>query len=202
MMDFSELKSCLQDKGYEVSCFESVGDAVAYLDNSIDKKSVGMGGSVTIEELGLYEKLALHNTVFWHHRIPNGETSTSVRAKAKNTDIYLSSVNAITIDGDIVNIDNVCNRIASIVYGHEKVYLIIGKNKIEDNFEKALWRARNISSPKNAQRLKLNTPCAIKADRCYDCKSADRICRGLSVLWTCPKSANIEIVLVNEVLGY
>ncbi len=202
MVDLSKLKSCLVGKGYAVSTFENASDAVAYLDNGIDKKSVGMGGSVTIEELGLYEKLASHNEVYWHHRIPNGETSASIRDKAKNTDIYLSSINAITEDGEIINIDNVCNRIASIVYGHEKVYLIIGKNKIEENFEKALWRARNIASPKNAQRLKLNTPCAIKADRCYDCKSEDRICRGLSVLWVCPKTANIEIVLINENLGY
>ena len=202
MVDFGEIKSNLQEKGYAVSCFENASEAVAYLDENIDKKSVGIGGSMSVEQMGLYEKLALHNNVVWHHRIPNGSTSAMVREQAKNCDVYLSSVNAITKEGEIVNIDNVCNRIASIVYGHEKVYLISGKNKIEDNFEKALWRARNIASPKNAQLLKLNTPCAIKADRCYDCKSADRICRGLSVLWVCPKTANIEIVLINEDLGY
>lgn len=202
MADFGEIVNKLQEKGYAVSCFDSVVDATEYLDKSIDGNSVGVGGSVSVEQMGLYEKLALHNTVYWHHRIPIGETSASVRDQAKDTEIYISSVNAITKDGEIVNVDNVCNRIASITYGHKKVYLIIGKNKIEDNFEKALFRARNVASPKNAQRLKLNTPCAIKADRCYDCKSEDRICRGLSVLWLCPKTANIEIVLVNEELGY
>ena len=202
MMDFSALISSLKEKGYVVSAFENVVEATEYIDKSIDKKSVGIGGSMSLEQMGLYEKLDLHNTVYWHHKIPNGETSASVREKAKNTDVYISSVNAITKDGEIVNIDNVCNRVASITYGHEKVYLIIGKNKIEDNFEKALWRARNIASPKNAQRLKLKTPCALKADRCYDCKSEDRICRGLSVLWVCPKTANIEVVLINEDLGY
>ena len=202
MVDFREIRTILQEKGYSVSCFENKEMASEYLDKSIDNKSVGIGGSMSIEQMFLYEKLVLHNEVYWHHRIPNGETSASIRDKAKNTDIYLSSVNAITQNGEIVNIDNVCNRVASIMYGHEKVYLIIGKNKIEDNFENAVWRARNIASPKNAQRLKLNTPCAIKADRCYDCKSKDRICRGLSVLWVCPKTANIEIVLINENLGY
>ncbi len=201
-MDLMEIKSNLQDKGYSVSCFANKEEVAIYLDSKIDRTSVGVGGSVTIEQLELYERLTLHNTVYWHHRIPKSESSASVRDLAKNTAVYLSSINALTKSGEIVNIDNVCNRVASIMYGHEKVYLIVGKNKIEDNLEKALWRARNIASPKNAQRLKLNTPCAIKADRCYDCKSSDRICRGLSVLWVCPKTANIEIVLVNEELGY
>ena len=103
MMDFSTLISSLKEKGYVVSAFENVVEATEYLDKSIDKKSVGIGGSMTIEQMGLYEKLDLHNTVYWHHRIPNGETSASVREKAKNTDVYISSVNAITKEGEIVN---------------------------------------------------------------------------------------------------
>ena len=102
----------------------------------------------------------------------------------------------------IINIDGNCNRVASTMYGHKKVYLVAGVNKLAEDYEKALWRARNIASPKNAKRLGVNTPCAVNADRCYDCNSPQRICRGLVVLWEKPLTSDIEILLVNEDLGY
>ena len=76
------------------------------------------------------------------------------------------------------------------------------KNKIAKDYDSALWRARNIASPLNAKRLKVKTPCAIQGDRCYDCKSPDRICRGLSVLWSKPMTGEFEIILVDENLGF
>ena len=91
---------------------------------------------------------------------------------------------------------------ASIFYGHKKVYLVIGKNKIEKDYESAVGRARNIAGPLNAKRLKRKTPCAQKADKCYDCDSPERICRGLSVLWEKPMAGDVEIILINETLGY
>ena len=103
--------------------------------------------------------------------------------------------------GEILNIDGTGNRVASTLYGHNKVYFIIGINKIAPDFESALWRARNIAAPKNAQRLNRNTPCAVKGDRCYDCKSPDRICRGLTVLWGPMMGMETEIVLIDEPLG-
>ena len=82
------------------------------------------------------------------------------------------------------------------------MYFVIGKNKIAPDYDKALWRARNIAAPKNAQRLNKNTPCAVKGDRCYDCSSPERICKGLAVLWKKPTNCPYEIVLINEDLGY
>ena len=130
------------------------------------------------------------------------EKSREIRLKANNASIYISSVNAIAETGEIVNIDATCNRVASIFYGHDKVYLVIGKNKIEKDYDSALYRARNVAAPLNAKRFGLKTPCAKKADRCYDCKSQDRLCRGLSVLWGKPMSGDFEIILINEDLGY
>lgn len=199
---FEKVTKNLQDRGFSVSCFETGAKASAYLNEQIDGRTVGFGGSITLEELGLYDSLSAHNTLFWHHRIPAGKTSLEVRTEANAAEVYLSSVNGLAESGEIINIDNACNRVASIFYGHEQVYLLVGRNKLAEDYDKALWRARNIASPKNAQRLGRRTPCAVKADRCYDCKSPDRICRGLAVLWEVPVGTRIEVLLINEDLGY
>ncbi len=202
MNKIESLKNNLIELGYQVTCFNTSIEASAYLNEQIYDQTVGFAGSMTLEKMGLYESLSTHNTVYWHHRIPEGKTHQEVRKQANQSSIYISSVNAITIKGEIVNIDATCNRVASIFYGHEKVYLVIGKNKIEKDYDAAYYRARNIASPLNAQRLKVNTPCAIKADKCYDCNSPQRICRGLSVLWSKPLGSDYEIILINEELGY
>jgi hypothetical protein len=192
----------LLELGYIVTVFDKIESVSEYLNSKIDNTSVGFAGSMTLEKSGLYDMLKTHNEVYWHHRIPEGKTSKDVRMQARDTKIYLTSANAISLVGEIVNIDATCNRVAEIFYGHEKVYFIIGANKIEDDYDKALYRARNIAAPKNAKRLGVNTPCAINADRCYNCKSPQRICRGLSVLWSKPMTGEYEVVLVKEDLGY
>lgn len=201
-MNFEIIRKNLEDRGYKVSCFDTAKEAVDYMDIQINGKTVGFGGSLTLEEIGLYERLSIHNDVRWHQRIPDGKTSKEVRLAANAAEIYVSSVNGLAETGEIINIDGNCNRVAAIFYGHKKVYLVVGANKIAKDYDSALWRARNIASPLNAKRLGMKTPCAVKADRCYDCKSSDRICRGLSVLWSKPMTGEFELVLINEKLGY
>ena len=199
---FTKVKENLKNRGYEVNIFNTAMEATAYLDLQIDRQKVGFGGSVTLKEMGLYEKLSKHNEVIWHNRIVEGVSDKKVRMEARTANIYVSSVNGLAETGEIINIDGTGNRVASIFYGHEKVYLVIGKNKLAKDYEDALWRARNIASPLNAKRLGVKTPCAVNADRCYDCNSPQRICRGLLVLWEKPISTDIEIILVKEDLGY
>ena len=201
-MTFEMIQKNLEERGFTVSCFDTAAEAAAYLDAQIDGKTVGLGGSVTLEEMGLYEKLTPHNKVSWHQKMPQGKMGQEVRAEANAAQIYISSVNGLAETGEIINIDGNCNRVASVFYGHEKVYLVAGENKIEKDYEGALYRARNIAAPLNAKRLGRKTPCAVKADRCYDCKSPDRICRGLSVLWGKPMTGEFEVVLIHEKLGY
>ena len=201
-MNFEKIKKNLEERGYKVSCFDTASEAADYLDSIIDKTTVGFGGSVTLDEIGLYEKLAVHNKVSWHWRIPDGKTDKDMRAAANAAEIYISSVNGIAESGEIINIDGNCNRVASIFYGHEKVFLIVGKNKFAKDYDSALYRARNVASPMNAKRLGVKTPCALKGDRCYDCKSPARICHGLSVLWEAPMTGEFEVILINENLGY
>ena len=194
---FDTVKKNLEARGFSVRTFATAAEAAAYLNETIDGRTVGFGGSVTLKDMGLYELLGSHNEVHWHW--VNGQEE---RKAAMGTQVYLSSANGLAETGEIINIDGSGNRVASTLYGHEKVYLVIGRNKLAPTYDEALWRARNIASPKNAQRLGKKTPCAIKGDRCYDCKSPDRICRGLVVLWGPMLGMETEVVLINQDLGY
>ena len=103
----------------------------------------------------------------------------------------------------LINIDGTCNRVGGLLYGHEKVYLVVGVNKIAPDYDAALFRARNVAAPLNARRLDRKTPCAQgKELKCYNCASPERICRALTVLWTKPGGADYEIVLIDEPMGY
>ena len=193
---FDTVKQNLEARGFSVRTFATAAEAAAYLNEAIDGKTVGFGGSVTLKDMGLYELLGSHNEVHWHW--VNGPEE---RKAAMRTQVYLSSANGLAETGEIINIDGGGNRVASTLYGHEKVYLVIGRNKLAPTYDEALWRARNITGPKNAQRLGRKTPCAVKGDRCYDCKSPERICRGLVVLWGPMMGMETEVILVDEDLG-
>ena len=202
MSDFSTVTKNLERLGYTVRCFDTAAEAADELDREIDGVTVGIGGSLTVEQMGLYEKLGSHNRVWWHWRTPEGMTQNEVRDRAALCEVYLSSVNGLAETGEIINIDGHGNRVAATVFGHKKVYLIAGSNKLAPDYDAALWRARNIAAPKNARRLDRKTPCAVNAERCYNCSSPERICRALSVLWEKPTSGDFEIILVGEELGY
>lgn len=201
-MNFEIVQKNLEKRGFKVSCFSSKEEAAQYLCSNINGQKVGFGGSVTLDQLGLYEKLSENNQVIWHWRVPEGKTGADVLKEAREADVYLSSVNGIAETGEIVNIDNTGNRVAATLYGHKKVYLVAGANKIAADLDGAIDRARNIASPLNARRLGKKTPCAVKADRCYNCQSPDRICRGLSVFWEALAGCEYEVILIDEALGY
>lgn len=200
--DFTSLKKNLESKGYKVSVFATKEAATEYLDGQIDKKVVGFGGSVTLQQMNLFKVLSVHNTVYWHDEKPENMTVMETRTAATKAEIYISSVNGISEQGEIVNIDNTGNRVAAISYGPSKIYLVVGANKVTKDCETAVFRARNIAAPLNAKRLNRKTPCAVNADKCYDCKSPERICRNFSVLWDKPTGAEYELILVEEELGY
>ena len=200
-MNFDHLREKLEKNGFAVSVFATGEEAAAYLNEQIDQRTVGMGGSMTIAELGLRESLSRHNVVFSHGFTP--APPAQVQQLAAGAAIYLLSANGIAGDtGEILNIDGTGNRVSSSLYGHRKVYLLAGRNKISPNFHSALQRVRNVVAPKNAQRLGRKTPCAAKGDRCYDCDSPERICRGLTVLYKKMGSMDMEVVLVDQELGY
>ena len=200
--NFTDLKRNLESKGYSVSVFEKKEDAANYINGQVNQKSIGLGGSVTIHEMNLFEILSSHNVVYWHDKKPDDMTIMETRTAASRAEVYISSVNAISEAGEIVNIDNTGNRVAAISYGPAKIYLVIGSNKVTADLESAIYRTRNIASPLNAKRLNRKTPCAVNGDRCYDCNSPERICRNLSVLWNKPTGADYEVILIEEKLGF
>ena len=187
----------LEARHFKVSHFASGAEAADYLAQALQGQTVGIGGSKTVDQIGLFDKLE-EGKAFWHWKVPGDATY----AAAATADAYVSGANAISEDGEIFSIDGRGNRVATQLFGHKKVYFVIGKNKLAEDYDKALWRARNIAGPKNAQRLGRKTPCAAKADRCYNCSSPDRICKVLSVFWGAPMGADCEVVLIKEDLGY
>ncbi len=203
-MKINSLKENLSKLGYAVSVFDKKEDATEYLKEKIKNTTVGLGGSITAKEMGLSEALGENNEVIWHWFPRNGKSAAEELLAAGNTEIYISSVNGIAVSGEIVNIDGTCNRIASTLYGHKKVYFVIGENKISDTLDAAIYRARNTAAPLNAKRLGKNTPCAKSKDenKCYNCASAERICAALSVFWQKPKGQEYEVIIIKESLGY
>ena len=171
--------------------------AAAYLAGALAGTTVGIGGSKTIDQIGLYDRLTKHNTVWWHWRTPGFDTLDH----ALTAPVYLSSANAISEDGEILNIDGTGNRTASLMFGHKKVYIVAGTNKICPDFESALYRARNVAAVQNCRRFPdKNTPCKIDG-KCHDCRSRDRICNALEVLWGPMNRMETEIVLIDGDYG-
>ena len=199
---FTKVAENLKKLGYQVSVFDTNEQAADYLCGEIKDTTVGFGGSITLRDMGLYDRLQETNKVAWHMYPAEGQNKDELRMLARNTDVYLTSANGLAETGEIINIDGAGNRVSESIFGHKKVYFVIGKNKLAEDYDKALWRARNIAGPKNAQRLNRKTPCAAKADRCYNCSSPDRICKVLSVFWGAPMGADCEVVLIKEDLGY
>lgn len=195
MADLEKLQRNLEAEGFAVTRFATGHEAADYLDGALDGKTIGVGGSVTLRDMGVLERLGQHNTVLSHW------LGTTLE-QAQGTQIYLSSLNAVAETGELINIDGTGNRVASCLFGHEKVYFVVGSNKVAPDYDAALWRARNVAAPKNAQRLGADTPCAEHGDKCYNCKRPGRICRALTVYWEAPRGMEYEVVLVDEALGF
>lgn len=199
-MDIPRLQKTLEAAGFTVQWFPTAQAAKEALVARFAGKTIGMGGSVTLRDLGLYEALSQRGTVYWHWQQPGPETL----AQAAQAQVYLTSVNALAETGQLVNIDGTGNRVAATLYGPEKVYFIVGINKLTPTLEAAIWRARNIASPLNAKRLGRKTPCALsEVMKCYDCQSPERICRGMTIHMGPMKGVGETIVvLIDEELGY
>ena len=186
---------------YEVSLFDTGAQAAAYLDGAIDGKTVGFGDSETMLSMGLYDKLAAHNKVHDPMHRPQGESFRETAKKTLLTDVFLTSLNAMSETGELVNIDGTGNRVAGSLFGHEKVYFVVSLNKLCPTLDEAIYRARNVAAPKNAARHGFRNPCAVKGERCYDCAAPDRICNALVVHYRKMRGIKMEVVLIREPLG-
>ncbi len=161
--------------------------------------TVTMGGSFSVEEIGLRQAVAGEEYRF----IDRNKCADPREAMlaAYDADVYLSSVNAMTEDGILINIDGNANRVSALAQGPKKVIFIVGMNKICPDPDSALKRARNVAAPVNAQRFGLNTPCA-KTGACMDCKSPDTICCQFLITRFSRHKGRIHVILVNDFLGF
>lgn len=189
----------LESRNFTVNFFETGKEAIDYLKLNVSDTTVGIGGSMTAKQLNLSEELkSKNNTVFWHWETPGKDTLD----KANASNVYITSANAISEDGEIINIDGRGNRLAGQVFGiGKKVYIIAGTNKIESDFDSALSRARNVAAVKNASRFDYQIPCKIDG-KCHDCRSKERVCNALLVLWGPLMDMDIEVILIDEELGF
>lgn len=164
--------------------------------------SVGWGGSVTIEQIGLKEKLAARgNTMLDRDTAKSPEEREDIMHKILSCGTFLMSSNAITEDGELFNIDGKGNRVAALIYGPESVVIVAGMNKVVQDMTAAYKRVRGYASPVNSQRFDLKTPCKVTG-KCADCISPDCICNQLVTTRLCKPEGRIKVILVGEDLGY
>lgn len=169
----------------------------------LKNSTIGSGDSDTLEQLGVFDFLRNGDYIFYDK---HGENLTSTQKREiyiKNfsADNFITGCNAITADGKLVNIDGNGSRVAPMIYGPSQVIVVVGKNKIAENIDKAIERVRQIAAPLDAKRLKKDTPCA-KIGRCIDCKHPQRICNSLVVIVRQFDSERIRVIIVDEELGY
>ena len=196
-MDVEKTIKNLRERHFAVSHFAGKEEAAAYLCSEIHDTEVGIGGCQTADEMGLFEKLSEKNTVHWHWK----QQGWDVLEAANASTVYIAGANAISEDGQIVNIDGRGNRLAGLVFGKKRVYIVAGTNKICPDFESAVYRARNTAAVQNGKRFPNNIPCKID-DKCHDCRSPERICNAMMVLWgPMMDMEKTEIVLIDEPLG-
>ena len=161
--------------------------------------SVTMGGGMSVHEIGLVKALKEGNYNFIDRDAY--EDKRAAMLAAYDADVFLSSSNAITQDGILVNIDGNANRVSAIAQGPRKVIMIVGLNKVCDDWDGAMKRARNVAAPINTQRFGLNTPCT-KTGTCMDCKSPDTICCQFLITRFSRHAGRIHVILVNDNLGF
>jgi len=164
---------------------------------------IGVGGSITIRELGILEQMKKGENILLDHWTPglSQEESLKIRKSQMTADLFLSSVNAITLNGELVNIDGIGNRVNSTIFGPGKVILVAGYNKIVEDIEEGIKRIKNVAAPPNARRLNVDVPCA-KLGSCVDCNSPNRICRVIVIHERKPALTDMLIILVGEELGF
>ncbi len=161
--------------------------------------TVTMGGCMSANEIGLVSTLKAGNYDFIDRYEYKDQREAML--KSYDADVYLASANAMTEDGILVNIDGNSNRVSAIAQGPKKVVFIVGMNKVCDDIDGAMKRARNVAAPINAQRFGLKTPCS-ETGSCFNCKSPDTICCQFLITRYSKHEGRIHVILVNDNLGF
>ena len=163
----------------------------------------GLGGSETIRQLGVIAELKGMGKTIYDHWLPDlsMDQIQAIRLEQGRSDCFLCSANAISAQGEIVNVDGIGNRVSAMTFGPRKVIIVAGVNKIVPDLDQALQRVRQIAAPMRAKSMGVETPCA-ETGECADCRSNQRICCITTILHHQPMNADIAVILVGTALGY
>jgi L-lactate utilization protein LutB len=199
-----KLKASLEKRDFNVEILRDRQEVHQFILKTIPEGcSVGLGGSVTTRELGIDTLLEKRgNTVYdhWQDGLTKEEMIEIIR-KQPQSDFFLTSVNAVTMEGQLVNTDMTGNRVASMIFGPVHVIAFIGANKLVKDLEQAMWRIKNIASPQNSKRKNLGAPCE-KTGYCVDCKTKDSLCKITTIIDYRPPATDFTIVLLPLQLGF
>lgn len=194
----------LEKRNMEGMYFDTASEAYDYLNAQIiSGMKVGIGGTMTLEEMGLKQHLDARADITVYRKIGTMtyDEARDLCLKSFDADAYLMSTNALTMEGELLNIDGMGNRVACLIYGPKVVYIVCGMNKVCRNMDEAILRARNLASPANCIRLNRNTPCA-KTGKCHDCVSPDTICSQFVYTRYSAIKGRIHVIMIGEELGY
>lgn len=194
----------LKRNGFDAVYCHSGDEVFHYIINEAgDAKSIGFGGSLSVADLKLTEKLKGMGKEILNHGLPelSPEQKLEITRRQLTCDLFLTGSNAVTLSGTLVNIDGNGNRAAAMFFGPKKVIVVVGRNKLVDGgTDEAVARIKQFASPANARRLNLSTPCATSGF-CADCNSPQRICRVTTVIDKKPRNTDIRVLVVNEDMG-
>ncbi len=194
-------RALLQNQYDQVQCIDNSGKAVNTILELIPEKSlVGLGGSTSVRQLGILELLRNRGITVINDAESAEVPFEAILRRTLLCDVLLSSSNAVTLDGKLVNIDGVGNRVGAMAFGPKKVILVIGRNKVVASIESAMDRLRNVIAPYHAKAYGARLPCATTG-YCVDCDSPARICRVTTIIEKKPSFANIFVLLVDDDLG-
>ena len=163
--------------------------------------SVGWGGAMSAEQIGLMDALRAGNyNAIDRERATSMEERAQIMQQAMFADVFLTGANGLSLDGQMVNIDGMGNRVAAIIYGPKSVIVVAGMNKVEDTVESAIIRAKTVAAPMNNQRFNNNNPCSVTGT-CGNCKNETCICNHIAITRHCRPAGRIKFILVGENLG-
>lgn len=198
-----KVTAALRRRHFEANYCETVQEAREKALSLIPEgDTVAWGGSETLNETGIMAELrsGRYHTID-RDRARDAQERTQLMRESLLADTYITSSNALSEDGQLVNVDGNGNRVAAMIYGPSNVILVIGINKVVKSLEDAWSRARNTAAPINAQRFGLKTPCSGNGS-CADCTAADCICAYISTIRISRPAGRIKVVLVGEKLGF
>lgn len=201
---YKDIISAFEKKNIHAISVKNKKEACELILKMIPKNStIGYGGSLTLESIGILDLLRnAEYQLYDRSKVPKyTKESNELGHKAQHANFFLAGSNAITKDGYIVNTDRTGNRVSSLMYGPEKVIIVVGKNKIVDNVDKAFERIKNIAAPLNAKKMNLNTPC-VKTGKCMNCDSPESICCYTAIIRRQFKKDRMTLIIVEEDLGY